>query len=47
MIHLDLDLIYEVCNATEQHYENQIHCFSLIPLILLDISVKEIQKALK
>ena len=47
MAHLYLDLFYEVYNTIGQHYQKQIHLFSLIVLNLLDIFVKRNQKVLQ
>ena len=47
MIHLDLNLFYEVFNAINQHYQKQIHFFSLTRLDVFDVFLKENQKFLK
>ena len=44
MIHLYLNLFYEVYKAINQHYQKQVN--SIFLLILLEIFSKEIQKVI-
>ena len=44
MVHLYFDLFYEVYNAINQHYHEEIQFLSLIFLKFLDISLKKDQK---
>ena len=47
MIHLYLNLLYEDCNAINQHYQKQIHFILFFLLILLDIFAQKIQKVIQ